>query len=49
MWDLVPRPGIEPTPPALEVQSVNHWTSKEVPKAPFKVSLSNSLITVSLS
>ena len=28
---LVPRPGIEPSPPALEAQSVNHWTAREVP------------------
>ena len=27
---LVPRPGIEPGPPAVEVQSLNRWT-KEVP------------------
>ena len=29
---LVPQPGIEPTPHALEVQSLNHWTAKEVLK-----------------
>ena len=28
---LVPRPGIEPVPPALEVWSLNHWTAREVP------------------
>ena len=28
---LVPQPGIEPVPPALEVQSLNHWTAREVP------------------
>ena len=28
---LGPRPGIEPTPPALEAWSLNHWTSREVP------------------
>ena len=27
---LVPRPGIEPVPPAVEVQSLNHWTAREV-------------------
>ena len=27
---LVPRPGIEPVPPALETQSLNHWTAREV-------------------
>ena len=27
---LVPQPGIEPTPPALEVQSLSCWTAREV-------------------
>ena len=30
---LVPRPGIEPGPPALGVQSVSRWTAREVPSA----------------
>ena len=29
-WLLAPRPGVEPTPPALE-GSLNHWTVREVP------------------
>ena len=28
---LVPRPGIQPTLLALEAQSLNHWTTEEVP------------------
>ena len=28
---LVPWPGIEPAPPALEARSLNHWTTREVP------------------
>ena len=32
---LVPQPGIEPTPPAVEAQSLNHWTAKEVPRTFF--------------
>ena len=28
---LVPRPGIKPIPPAVEAQSLNHWTAREVP------------------
>ena len=28
---LVPQPGIKPVPPAVEVQSPNHWTTREVP------------------
>ena len=31
MQDLVPRPGIEPGPPALGVWSLSHWTPREVP------------------
>ena len=31
LWDLVPRPGIESAPAALEVQSCNHWTTREAP------------------
>ena len=27
---LAPQPGIEPMPPAVEVQSLNHWTTREV-------------------
>ena len=28
---LVSWPGMEPMPPALEMQSLNHWTAREVP------------------
>ena len=28
---LVPRPGIKPMPSAVEVRSLNHWTTREVP------------------
>ena len=31
MWDLVPRPGIKPWPPALGVRSLNHCATREVP------------------
>ena len=30
MWDLVPWSGIKPGPPALGVQSLSHWTHREV-------------------
>ena len=30
MWDLVSWPGIKPRPHALGVQSLSHWTTKEV-------------------
>ena len=29
---LVPRPRIEPVPPALGAWSLNHWTTREVPQ-----------------
>ena len=28
---LVPRPGMEPVPPAVEARSLNRWTTREVP------------------
>ena len=31
---LFPQPGIEPTPPAVEALSLNHWTAREVPNMP---------------
>ena len=31
MQILAPQPGIKPTPPAVEAQSLNHWTTREVP------------------
>ena len=31
---LVSQPAIEPMPPALGAQSLNHWTAREVPKHP---------------
>ena len=27
---LVPRPGMEPTPPALKAWGINHWLTREV-------------------
>ena len=31
LWDLVPWRGMETRPPAFEVQSLSHWTTREVP------------------
>ena len=31
VWDLVPRAGIEPGPPALGAWSLSYWTTREVP------------------
>ena len=36
MQDLVPPPGIKPTPPAVETRSLNHWTAREVPRFLFQ-------------
>ena len=33
---LLPWPGIKPMPPALSVQSLNHWITREVPGRVFK-------------
>ena len=35
MQDLVPQPGIEPVPPAVQEQSLYHWTTKEIPRGIF--------------
>ena len=29
---LFPRPGVEPTSPAVKVWDLNHWTTSEVPR-----------------
>ena len=39
---LVPQPGMEPMPPALEAQSRSHWTTRVVPCITFEGSNSNS-------
>ena len=33
---LVPQPGIELKPPALEAQKFNNWTAREVPTIQFQ-------------
>ena len=37
---LVPKPGIEPMPPEVDVQSLNHWIAREVPIMIFKINSS---------
>ena len=32
---LYGMPGVEPNPPAVEVQSLNHWTTRKVPQVAF--------------
>ena len=47
IWDLVPWPeSVEPRPPALEAQSLSHWTTRKVPVQHFRVCkvLSQSLV-----
>ena len=31
IWDLVPRPGVEPRPHVLGARSLSHWTTREAP------------------
>ena len=37
---LVPQPGTEPVPPAVEAQSLNQWTTREFPRMAFSLSYS---------
>lgn len=32
-WDLRSWPGIQPVPPALEVQSLNYWIARKSPRS----------------
>ena len=32
MWDLSSRPSVELVPPAMDAQSLNNWTIREVPR-----------------
>ena len=40
---LVPWPGMEPTPPAVEAWNLNHWTAREVPTVGFWTSFFSCL------
>ena len=35
IWDLIPWPGVKLQPPALGVQSLSCWTTREVPTTAF--------------
>lgn len=35
MWNLVPRPGIEPGAPAMGALSLSHWPTREVARIKF--------------
>ena len=37
LWDLSSPPTIKPVPPKVEGQSLNHWTTREVPKLLFHI------------
>ena len=41
MWDLGPRPGLEPGPPASGAWSLSHWPMREVPQRWFFFNLKN--------
>ena len=45
MWNLLPRPGIEPRPPALGAWSLSHWPTREVPiNSSYRLSVSKMSI-----
>ena len=35
--NLVAQPGTEPAPPAMEVQSLNNWIARELPRTQFSI------------
>ena len=37
MWILIPRPGMEPTLPAVKVLSLSHWATREISPDNFKL------------
>ena len=43
LWGLVSQPGTEHGPPALAVQRLSHWTTREIPQDLFYISLISSL------
>ena len=47
MWDLSSLIGVEPVSPALEGQSLNHWTPRVVPKQELVIILKSRDITLS--
>ena len=44
MWGLVPQLETEPVPPALVVQSLSHWTTREFPT----VSILNDVLAIDI-
>ena len=44
MWDLVPWLGIEPIPLALEVWSLNYWTTREIPIGNFRYTKDDDIV-----
>ena len=49
LWDLVLWPGIEPGPPALQTQSLSHWTIKEITILIFRFHIEVKTYSISLS
>ena len=49
MWDLVPWPGIEPSPLALGAWSLSHWTTREVPIKLLKIRICGKYMNLSYS
>ena len=49
MWHLVSWPGVRPSPPALEVQSLSHWTTRKLPIEIWKKKRERDNLTGSVS
>ena len=47
-WILVPQPGVEPVPPAVEAWSLSHWTASRVPCGWCFLYPKKSLLTLSI-
>ena len=49
LWSPVSQPRIEPGTPAVGVQSLSHWTTREVPPCYFEANPEHIISYVSLS
>ena len=43
-WFLVPQPGMEPVSPVVEVQSLNQWTTREIPDLNIKSTFKSTIV-----
>ena len=45
-WHAGSQPEIKPMPPAVKVQSLNHWTTRVVPISSFSIQLKASQMSI---